>query len=181
MGGKTREKSVWVIDPVHSRLRFEAKYLMLSSVSGWFTDFEGTVITEKTDFSDCEIGLVVYTQSIFTGNEERDRHLRSPDFFDAAQYPMITFHSDHVELKSQELQVAGRLCIHGITESIKLCVSSIGIAPDPMGNTKAAFHLTTTLNRKSYQMTWNKYFDKQGVMLGDEIDVICDIQLLKVS
>lgn len=175
------QRSVWVIDPIHTRIRFDAKYLLLSKVSGWFTQFEGSVVTEKSDFSDCRIALTIYTNSVYTGNEERDRHLRSSDFFHAAEYPIMTFHSDHVEIDANELKVVGRLCIHGITESIQLCVNSTGITPDPMGNTKAGFELSTVLNRKDYNMSWNQYFDLQGVMLGDEIDIVCDIQLLKVN
>src|SRR6478736_2594271 len=90
---ETTHKNTWAIDPVHTKIRFDAKYLMITAVSGWFRELEGTVLGSAEDFSDSEISLTIYTNSIFTGIEERDEHLPSPDFFDVKKYPTITFRS----------------------------------------------------------------------------------------
>ena len=89
-------RAIWAIDPIHTRIRFEAKYLMLTTVSGWFREIEGTVETDSGDFSNSTIRLTIYTNSLFTGIDERDNHLRSPDFFDAKKYPTIQFQSSSV-------------------------------------------------------------------------------------
>lgn len=176
----TKTKTVWLIDPVHSRLSFSANYLLLSSVSGWFSKFEGSVVSSGKDFEESEVQLTIYTSSIFTGNEERDAHLRSPDFFDAMQYPVITFKSTGVSVKDGGFIVEGDLTIKQVTKPLRLEVAFNGIANDPLGNIKAGFHLDTLLNRTDFDITWNKIWDSTKIMLGDKVSVTCDIQLLKV-
>ncbi|AXY77368.1 polyisoprenoid-binding protein [Paraflavitalea soli] len=171
---------VWVIDPVHTRIRFDTKYLLLTPVSGWFTQFEGSVATTEDNFNDSRAQLTIYTNSVYTGNEERDAHLRSPDFFDAARHPVITWKSKAVTVRGDLIEATGTLSIKGVEQEITLQARHVGSCPDPMGNTKAGFTLDATLNRKDFNITWNQYIDKHGLLLSDEVVLHCDVQLLKL-
>lgn len=173
-------KTVWAIDPVHTKIRFDAKYLMITAVSGWFRELEGTVTSEGDDFSNSSIELVLYTHSIDTGVNERDNHLRSADFFDARQYPTIHFRSTAVKVTDGSIHVEGALTIKNITHNIQFTATYLGSLPDPMGNTKAGFETDILFNRKDYNISWNQHFDKQGVLISDEVSIHADIQLLKL-
>lgn len=175
------KKNIWVIDPVHTRIRFETKYLLITSVSGSFTEFEGSVTTPSDNFDNSEIKLKLYTNSINTGNEERDNHLRSADFFDAAHYPSLTFSSTSVHVRNTEIKVTGELCIKNIRETISFGAKHLGFVTDPFGNSKSAFEMQLVLNRKDFGISWNQFFDNAGVLLSDEVKIFGDIQLLKVS
>ncbi|MDB5119407.1 MAG: YceI family protein [Sphingobacteriales bacterium] len=174
-------KSIWLIDPVHSKIRFETKYLLISSVSGWFSEIEGSVVTTSDDFTDSEVNITIYVNSLTTGNEERDNHLRSADFFDAKTFPIITFRCQHVKVDESFADVKGFLCLKGITAEIKFNADYLGSVKDPMGNSKAGFKMATSINRKDFNISWNQYFDTSGVLLSDEVQIVGDIQLLKVS
>ncbi len=178
---ETNKKVLWAIDPVHTRLRFDTKYLLLTSVSGWFKQFEGTVAASKDDFSDSEVHLTLYTSSIDTGNEERDNHLKSEDFFNAAKYPTIEFHSTHVTLLDGNLYVTGNLTIKDTSHPINFLVTCVGVAPDPMGNTKAGFVMDAVFNRQDFHVSWNLVVDKYGILISDEVALHCDMQLLKLG
>lgn len=171
---------VWVIDPVHTRIRFDTKYLLLTPVSGWFMQFEGSVVTTEGNFNGSRAQLTIYTNSVYTGNEERDAHLRSPDFFDAAKYPVITWKSNTVTVQGDLIEATGILTIKGIEQEMTLQARHVGSSPDPMGNTKAGFTLDATLDRKDFNITWNQFIDKHGLLLSDEVVLHCDVQLLKL-
>jgi polyisoprenoid-binding protein YceI len=171
----------WIVDPVHSKIRFETKYLLLTFVSGWFLEFEGSVITAHDDFRACEIDITIYSHSVFTGNNERDAHLRSADFLDASRFPTIVFHSGKVQQDNSRLMVEGSLRIKGTEATVSLPVEFAGVTQDPMGNQKAGFRFNLVLNRKDFNITWNTFFDKQGVLVDDMVTVACDVQLLKVN
>ena len=171
---------IWVIDPVHSRIRFDTKYLLLTPVSGWFTQFEGSVVTTEDNFNGSRAQITIYTNSVYTGNEERDAHLRSADFFDAAKHPVITWNSNAVIVRGDQLEATGILSIKGIEQELTLQARHVGSSPDPMGNTKAGFTLDATLNRKDFNITWNQFIDKHGLLLSDEVVLHCDVQLLRL-
>ena len=176
-----QNSTIWAIDPVHTRIRFETKYLLLTAVSGWFTEFEGNVITQNDDFNACEIRLTIYTNSIYTGNEERDNHLRSPDFFDTRRYPTINFHATNVTSHEDHIQVNGQLTIKDVTQPLEFRVKHTGISADTMGNSKAGFEMDTAFNRKEFNISWNQVIDKFGLMIADEVKLHCDVQLLKIT
>ena len=178
---ETKHKNSWAIDPVHTKIRFDAKYLMITSVSGWFRELEGTVMGTAEDFNDSEISLTIYTNSIFTGIEERDEHLRSPDFFDAKKYPTITFRSTAIIVLENALRVKGLLAIKDINQEIEFDAKFLGIVPDPRGNIKAGFEMDLAFDRKDFNITWNEFFDKQGVLISDQVKLHADVQLLKLS
>jgi len=176
------KQATWAIDPVHSTIRFDAKYLLITSVSGWFREFEGTVVSSQDGFCNSEINLTMYVNSLTTGNDERDNHLRSPDFFDARRYPMIQFRSTAVTTKQEkQLEVTGILTVKGVEHPFTFTANFLGKCGDPLGNTKAAFDMDAVLNRKDFNITWNQLFDKNGLLLSDEVKVHCDLQLLKLS
>src|SRR5689334_6492035 len=106
---ENNKEVVWVIDPVHTRIRFDTKYLLLTPVSGWFTQFEGTVVTPGEDFDGSQVQLTIYTSSVYTGNEQRDGHLKSADFFDTAKYPVITWQSSAVKVQGEFIEALGIL------------------------------------------------------------------------
>jgi polyisoprenoid-binding protein YceI len=175
------KKATWAIDPIHSTIRFEAKYLLITSVSGWFREFEGTVASDDDGFYNSEINLTIYTHSLTTGNEERDNHLRSPDFFDARQFPTIQFRSTAVTMEDKRITVTGILSVKGIEHPFTFNATFLGLCTDPNGNKKAAFEMDAVLNRRDFNITWNMILDKNGLLLGDEVKVHCDLQLLKLS
>jgi polyisoprenoid-binding protein YceI len=176
-----KHTTIWAIDPVHSKIRFDAKYLMITSVSGWFREVEGTVICDDEGFNESEIRLTIYTHSLFTGIDERDNHLRSADFFDTAKYPTITFQSTHVQVQENDIKITGLLSIKDITQELVFTAKYLGSVPDPMGNTKAGFEMDTVFDRKDFNITWNQFFDKQGILISDQVKLHADVQLLKLS
>ncbi len=178
---ENKNKNTWAIDPVHTKIRFDAKYLMITSVSGWFRELEGTVAGSADDFSDSEISLTIYTNSIFTGIEERDEHLRSPDFFDAKKYPTITFRSTAITVQENAIKVKGILTVKDIKQEIEFDAKFLGIVPDPRGNIKAGFEMDIAFDRKDFNITWNEFFDKQGILISDQVKLHADVQLLKLS
>lgn len=174
-------RNLWLVDPVHSKIRFETKYLVITSISGWFTQFEGTVSTPTDTFDGSQIDLTIYTNSVYTGNEERDNHLRSPDFFDAKKFPTLTFKSSSTSVSYSKVDIIGDICIKNITETLSFNATYVGCMRDPMGNLKAGFEMSFTINRKDFDITWNQILDQAGLLLSDEVKIYCDIQLLKVS
>lgn len=177
----TQQKMEWAIDPVHSKVRFDAKYLMISTVSGWFRELEGTVVNSLDDFSDSEIALTLYTNSLYTGIDERDQHLRSPDFFDAKKYPTIQFRSSSVCRNGNTISVKGQLSIKDISQTIEFDARFLGQVKDPNGNTKAAFEMDAVFDRKDFNITWNRFFDKEGILISDQVQIHADIQLLRLN
>jgi len=177
---KQQKETVWYIDPVHTKIGFRTKYLLLTSISGWFQEFEGIVITDE-QFNPTRIQLTIYTNSLITGNEERDHHLRSADFFDSKKFPVISFNSTAIHKKDTTVEVTGQLGIKAIRTTITFNAAYLGFTNDPMGNVKAGFEMDIRLNRKDFDLSWNQYFDKSGVLLSDEVTVLCDVQLLKIS
>lgn len=174
------QQHVWAIDPIHTRIRFDAKYLLITSVSGWFRELEGTVICTQPDFSDAEIEVILYTRSIFTGVEQRDQHLLSSDFFNAEHFPTISFRSKKVENQAGIISVTGTLTIKKIDHPILFQATHIATVPDPMGNEKAGFELDAVFNRKDFQISWNQAFGAQGLLISDEVKIHGDVQLLRI-
>lgn len=177
----SNNKTTWAIDPVHSKIRFDTKYLLITSVSGWFREFEGTVVSAEDDFSGSEIQLTIYTKSLYTGNEQRDAHLRSPDFFDTQQYPVIHFRSTAVTKKEDSFVVTGLLQAKDITQEYQFNAVYLGMVTDPMGNTKAGFEMDCILNRNDLKISWNQLYGMDALLLSNEVKLHADIQLLKLS
>lgn len=170
----------WALDPTHSELGFKIKHLMISNVSGAFTKFDVQTETASDDFSEAKVVATVDVESINTSNSQRDDHLRNADFFEVTTHPNIKFESTKVEkLDDENFSLYGNLTIKDTTKPVKLAVEFNGIAKDPWGNIKAGFTLNGKINRKDFGITYNAVMETGGVMLGEEVKVSGDIQLVK--
>lgn len=177
---ETTVKNKWVIDPTHSEVYFKVKHLVISTVTGSFERFEGSMTASKEDFSDAEIEFSADIDSINTKQADRDGHLKSPDFFDAASYPKITFQSKQLLKKTDsEYKLKGDLSIRGVTKEVVLNAEFGGVVKDPWGNTKAGFELTGTINRKDFGLTWNAVTEAGGVVVSDEVKLQVNVELVK--
>jgi polyisoprenoid-binding protein YceI len=172
--------SVWAIDPIHTRIRFDAKYLQITSVSGWFRELEGTVTSAAEGFGNAEIEALLYTNSIYTGIEERDRHLLSADFFDAGNHPAIRFRSSAVLPEADGLRIEGTLTIKQVSHPISFKAKHAGTVRDPMGNIKAGFEFDAVFNRKDFSISWNQFFDRNGILISDQVHIHGDVQLMRI-
>ena len=168
----------WVIDTLHSEIRFKIKHLMISNVTGSFNKFEGTAETEENDFSKAKVNFRADISSIDTGNEQRDGHLKTGDFFDTENFPSLQFVSTAAEKgDDDDYTLYGDLTMRGVTKNIKLNVEAGGIAKDSYGNTKAGFTVTGKINRKDFGLTWSAVTEAGGLMLGDDVKIDCEVQL----
>lgn len=170
----------WSLDPTHSELGFKIKHLMISNVSGSFTKFDVQTETSSDDFRDAQVVANVNVSSINTSNGQRDEHLRNADFFEVQTHPNLVFKSTKVEkLNSENFSLYGDLTIKDITKPVKLAVEFNGIAKDAWGNIKAGFTINGKINRKDFGITYNAVMETGGVMLGEEVKINGDIQLVK--
>jgi polyisoprenoid-binding protein YceI len=174
------ETTKWALDPMHSEINFKVKHMMIANVSGGFKKFDVNVTTEGNDFTKAKIHFTADVNSISTNSDQRDGHLKSPDFFDAAAFPEIKFEGTSMDKKSdEEYKLNGNLTIKGVTKPVTLNVNFGGIGKDPYGNTKAGFSVEGKINRKDFGLTWNAALETGGVMVGDELKVQSEIQLVK--
>ena len=173
-------KTTWVIDPSHSEIAFKVKHLMISNVKGFFSEFSGQLVTDGDDFSTAEINFQINAASINTGVADRDGHLKSPDFFDVENFKEITFLAGKLTKKGEdEFALTGNLTIKGVSQPVNLKVEFGGLMADPWGNEKAGFTLSGKLNRKDFGLTWNAALEAGGVLVGEEVSLSCDIELVK--
>jgi polyisoprenoid-binding protein YceI len=170
----------WAIDPTHSEIGFKVKHMMFTNVSGKFDKYEGAFLTEGDDFNNATIEFSADVESINTGNADRDNHLRSADFFDAANHPKLTFKASSFS-KSDEhnYELAGDLSLHGVTKFVKLPVEFSGLMTDPWGNTKAGLIITGKINRKEWGLNWNSALETGGVLVSDEVRLNIELQLIR--
>jgi len=166
------------VDKNHSMAMFKIRHMM-ANVVGQFRDFTADVNIDRANPAKSSVDFTIQATSIDTGNPNRDNHLRSPDFFDVAKFPTITFKSTAVTPKSKnDFTVTGDLTMHGVTKRITLPVSFLGFAKTAKGE-KAGFEIETTLNRKDYEVLWNKNLDEGGLLLGDDVKVTIDLEMEK--
>lgn len=177
---ETTVKNKWAIDPTHSEVHFKVKHLVISTVTGSFERFQGSMAAAKDDFSDAEIEFSADIDSINTNQADRDAHLKSPDFFDAATYPQLTFKSKELLKKGDaEYKLRGDLTIHGVSKEVVLNAEFGGTVKDPWGNTKAGFELTGAINRKDFGLTWHAVTEAGGVVVSDEVKLLVNVELVK--
>jgi len=170
----------WAIDAVHSEITFKVKHLMISTVTGHFNKFNLEVETENDDFSKVKkIEFTADVDSIDTNNEQRNAHLRSADFFNAEANPQIRFSGTNYEANRDQANLNGNLSIAGITKPITLNVDFGGLVQDPWGGERAGFTVTGKISRKEFGLTYNAATEAGGVVVGDEIKIIAEIQLVK--
>ena len=175
-------KTTWSFDPTHSEIGFKVKHLMISNVRGNFSRFGGSVTTDGNDFSAALIDLSIESASIDTQMPDRDAHLKSPDFFDAEKFPAIVFKSVTMSADGDdEYKLTGNLTIKDVTLPVTLEVEFGGLMKDPWGNEKAGFTVTGKINRKDFGLTWNKALETGGAVVGDEVTIDLDIELVKAK
>jgi polyisoprenoid-binding protein YceI len=167
----------WVLDPTHSELQFKVKHLMISNVTGTIKTIEGSIESDGDTFTNTKIAFKAEIGSIDTGNEQRDGHLKSPDFFDAASHPSIAFESTHYN--AAEDKVTGNLTIKGVTKPVTLDVEFAGTNKDPYGNFKAGFSITGKINRTDFGLIWNAALETGGVMVSEEVKLMAEVQFVK--
>lgn len=173
--------STWSVDPDHSSVGFTVKHLMVSNVRGNFVKFDGKVDLDDKDVRSSTVSATVDVSSINTNVQKRDEHLKSPDFFDVAKYPTMTFVSKKwTKGPKGELKIAGDLTIHGVTRSIVLNTKPFSKeSKDPWGNIRRATSASTKIRRQDFGLTWNKSLDSGGVLIGDDVDIDLEIELVK--
>lgn len=173
-------KSTWAIDPTHSEIGFKVKHMMFTNVSGKFNDYEAEFVSEDGAFEDSQISFSADVASIDTNNADRDNHLRSADFFDTEAFPKLTFASTSIEKKSEsDYVIKGDLTIKGETKPVALEAEYSGLMTDPWGNTKAGLSINGKINRKDFGLTWNAALESGGVLVGEEVKLVAELQLIK--
>lgn len=181
--GTLTKETKWSIDLAHSEIAFKVRHLMIAHAKGSFKIFDASIYTHGKDFTTAEIDLWIDTSSITTGDEKRDVHLKSSDFFDAVAHKQITFTSSTIGKANGEgvHELWGELTMLGITKNIKLDVEFGGIAKDPWGNEKAGFSVTGKINRSDWGLVWNTPIETGGLLVSDEVSISCEVELTKVS
>jgi len=170
----------WSIDPMHSEVQFKVKHLVISTVSGFFKSFEGSVEADNEDFEHSKIEFSLDINSIDTNQTQRDEHLKSAEFFDAAQYPHIKFKSTSFKkIDDADYELKGDLTIKDVTKPVTLDVEFGGSAADFYGNTKAGFEITGKINRKEFGLTWDGVTEAGSVVVGEDIKLTINAQLTK--
>ena len=169
----------YTLDPAHSRLGFSARHAMIATVRGQFTDFAGTAHVDTANPANSKVEVSIVANSISTGNEQRDGHLLSGDFFETEQFPNITFTSTEVTRDADDWTITGDLTVKGVTKPISVPFEFTGSAQDPFGNTRIGFEGSTTLLRKDWGLTWNAALETGGVLVSDKIKLQFDISAIK--
>jgi polyisoprenoid-binding protein YceI len=165
----------WTIDPVHSEVSFLVRHMMVSKVRGTFRTFSGTLVT-AADPTQSSVTAEIALDSIDTGNEQRDNHVRSADFFDVAQFPTMTYRSTGIRAAGDGFVVDGDLTLKGVTRQVPLSLELNGFTPDPYGGTRAGFSATAQINRRDFGVDISMPMDGGGVVVGDKVSIVLEIE-----
>lgn len=168
-------KTNWKIDPTHSEIEFKVRHMMISTVSGSFSEFEGEVEAADDTFKNAKFNFSANIDSISTKNNDRDTHLKSEDFFHAEKHPKLTFKSKSFDGKT----MVGDLTMRDVTKEVSLDVDFNGIAKDPYGQTKAGFEAEGTINRKDFNLNWNAVTEAGNIVVSDKVKLIANLQFIK--
>jgi polyisoprenoid-binding protein YceI len=170
----------WALDPTHSEVEFKVRHLMITTVTGQFQKFSGSVETEGEDFTTARIKFSAEIDSISTNNLQRDQHLKNSDFFDAANHPSLDFVSGRLEkISDDEYKLHGTLTMRGVSKDITLNVESGGVVLDPWGNTRAGFTVTGKINRTDFGVSFGAVTETGNVVLSDEVKIAAGVQFVK--
>jgi polyisoprenoid-binding protein YceI len=167
------------IDPVHSSIDFAVRHMVLSNVKGNFTDFSGVIVHDTADLAKSSVSVTIAASSINTNNVTRDNHLKSPDFFDVAKFPDITFQSERIEKSDSGYIAIGKLTMHGVIKEIALPFTVMGMVKDPTGVMHVGIEAGMTLNRQDYGISWSKTLDNGGLMVGNDVKIDINIEAIK--
>lgn len=170
----------WRFDPAHTRVGFSARHAMITTVRGTFTDVEGVIDLDVADVASSSVQVLIRAASVDTYNEQRDQHLRSPDFFDVETYPEIRFVSSTIdEVETNNFMVVGDLTIRDVTKQVAIPIELLGIQRDPMGNLRAGFEASRRLDRRDFGLQWNMPLDTGGVLVSEKVSLEFEISAIK--
>jgi polyisoprenoid-binding protein YceI len=180
--GVNAQSTKWNFDNSHSSVAFAVSHMVVSDVEGSFKKFTGNVTSDKADFTDAKIDFTIDVASINTDNVDRDNHLKSDDFFNAEKFPTITFVSkSFTKLKDNKYKLVGNMTMRGVTRSVTLEVTYGGTITDPYKNTRAGFKITGKINRKDFGVNWSKAMETGGLVVGDDVEFTCRVELVKAK
>lgn len=171
--------ATWNLDTAHSEVQFKVRHMMVSNVSGYFRNFSGTLAAEADDLNDAQFDFEAQIDSIDTRQADRDGHLKSPDFFDAANHPALSFNSTSVQANGEDWIIKGDMTIRGTTLPIELKADYNGQAVDPYGQTKAGFEITGKISRKEFGLTWNAVTEAGSIVVSDDVKLSINAQFIK--
>ena len=169
----------WSIDPTHSEIGFKVKHMMFTNVSGKFVSYDATITTEDDNFENANIEFSADINSINTNNADRDNHLKSGDFFDAENYPKLTFKSTSLTKNGDDYELTGDLTLKGVTKSVTLPAEISGLMKDPWGNTKVGINIDGKINRKDWGLNYNAALEAGGVLISEDVRLNIGLQLVK--
>jgi polyisoprenoid-binding protein YceI len=169
----------WDIDAVHSTVGFAAKHAMVATTRGHFAAFTGGASIDPQDPESSNLWIEIDADSVTTGNDQRDNHLRSTDFFKVQDHPKITFNSTHVKVDGDEVITAGDLSVAGVTHPVEVVWEFNGLSQDPYGNTRSGWDGNATLNRKDWGLVWNAALETGGFLVSDKIKLVLEIAAVK--
>ena len=176
----TTKTKTWAIDTAHSEILFKVKHMMVSTVTGSFDEFEGSLVTVGDGFEGAQIKFKAATNSINTRNSDRDQHLKSDDFFNAEAYPEMKFVSKSFEAQDDsQFTLVGDLTIRDVTKEVRLEVVHQGTAVDPYGQRKAGFEITGKLNRKDFNLKWDAVTEAGSIVVSNEVRLALNVQLIE--
>jgi polyisoprenoid-binding protein YceI len=177
------ETTTWKLDPAHSNAEFKVRHMMIAWVKGKFTGLSGALTLHESDHNYSGVEATIDVATIHTGAEDRDNHLKSADFFDAAQFPTISFKSTSVKTKGKgEFDVTGDLTMHGVTKPVTFAVEELSDpAKDPWGNLRVGIVATAKVNRKDFGLNWNAALETGGVLVGEDVTITLDVQFVKAA
>ena len=168
----------YTLDPSHTRIGFSARHAMVTKVRGNFDQFEGSAHVDTANPANSSVTVTIEAASVTTGNEQRDGHLKTPDFFDIANYPQITFVSTDVERDGTEWAITGDLTINGVTKSVTVPFEETGSAKDPFGNTRVGFEGEVTIDRTDWNLSFNAALETGGVLVSEKVKLEFDISAI---
>lgn len=173
--------TTWSIDAAHSTAEFKVKHMMISNVKGKFTGLSGVLKLDETDYTHSTVEASIPVSSLSTGDDQRDGHLKSPDFFDAETFPTITFKSANIDsVGGGDYEVTGDLTIHGVTKTVVLKIEDVSQpSKDPWGNHRVGLTGSTKINRKDFGLTWNSALETGGVLVGEDVSISLDVEFIK--
>jgi polyisoprenoid-binding protein YceI len=170
----------WTIDPVHSEVGFSVRHMMVSKVRGRFNTFSGEIVTGENPLNS-SVTAEIDLASIITGNEQRDQHIRSADFFEVETYPTMTYRSTGVRAEGDGYTLDGELTLKGVTKSVPLTLELNGFGPDPFGGTRAGFTATGEINRRDFNVSFSAPMQNGGVVVSDKITLNLEIEAVLAS
>jgi polyisoprenoid-binding protein YceI len=170
----------WALDRTHSGMNFSVSHMVVSETTGRFDDFNITLMADKEDFSDAKIDVDIKVESVNTNDKKRDGHLKSPDFFDVAKFPAMTFKAKELKAAGdKKFKMLGDFTMKGVTKPVELDVRYGGVMKDKQGKLHAGFKVTGIINRQDFGVKWNSLLDNGGSVVGDEVELRANIEMIK--